>query len=179
MAESDEESVDNLPEMQCLPDEMVRDFSSTKRSLLDTLEKAESKKKGKFQEGSTKWGPVLSIRPNTRGHGDLNIMDKAKAYQHKKNLEIPKSFKGNSFSSLDNHILADQARKIDIHIGNGEPEQNAIIDDMIGAEKLRCLQFADLNPEIVLPDNLDVIIQNQCSPGDTIPSSRTVPTLLF
>ncbi|KAE8779537.1 hypothetical protein D1007_47433 [Hordeum vulgare] len=69
MAESDEECVDKLPEMQCLPDEMIKNFSSTKRSLLDTLEQTESEKKGKFQEESTKWGPVLSIRPTTRGHG--------------------------------------------------------------------------------------------------------------
>ncbi|KAE8768408.1 hypothetical protein D1007_60112 [Hordeum vulgare] len=39
MAEFDDEIVDKLPEMQCLPDEMVKVFGSTKRSLLDTLEK--------------------------------------------------------------------------------------------------------------------------------------------
>lgn len=100
MAESDEECMDKLPEMQCLPNEMIKIFSSTKRSLLDTLEQTESEKKGKFQEESSKWGPVLSIRPTTRGHGDIGIMDKAKEYQKKKNLEIPKTFKGRSWRSL-------------------------------------------------------------------------------
>ncbi|KAE8803065.1 hypothetical protein D1007_21086 [Hordeum vulgare] len=97
MAESDEEEGGNLPEMQCLPDKLIKVIGSTKKSLLDTLEKADSEKKGKFQEGaSTKWGPVLSSRPTTRGHGDINIIDKAKAYQKKKNLDIPPSFKGSS-----------------------------------------------------------------------------------
>ncbi|KAE8804464.1 Zinc finger CCCH domain-containing protein 7 [Hordeum vulgare] len=101
-------------EMQCLPDEMIKIFSSTKRSLLDTLEQTESEKKGKFQEESSKWGPVLSIRPTTRGHGDIGIMDKAKEYQKKKNLEIPKTFKGNSFSCLDKNVLAVYAKKVDV-----------------------------------------------------------------
>ncbi|KAE8813377.1 hypothetical protein D1007_09373 [Hordeum vulgare] len=150
MCESDDEVMERLPNMQCLPDEMVKVIGSTKRSLLDSLEKADLEK-GKFQEGAaSKWGLVLSIRPNTRGHGDINIMDKAKAYQKKKNLEIPQTYKGND-----------------------DPEQDAIIDNMIDDEKLRCLQFVDLNPEIVLPDNLDVDSRDQDSPGDTIPNSKT------
>ncbi|KAE8807198.1 hypothetical protein D1007_16508 [Hordeum vulgare] len=89
MAESDEEG-GNFPNMQCLREELVKVIGSTKRSLLHTLEKADSEKKGKFQEGaSAKWGLVLSIRPATREHGEVNIMDKDKAYQKKKSLEIP------------------------------------------------------------------------------------------
>ncbi|KAE8798147.1 hypothetical protein D1007_26617 [Hordeum vulgare] len=114
MAEFDEECMDKPPKMQCLPDEMIKIFSSTKRSLLDTLEQTESEKKGKFQEESSKWGLVLSIRPTTRGHGDISIMVKAKEYQKKKNLEIPKTFKGNSFSCLDKNVLAAYAKKVDV-----------------------------------------------------------------
>ncbi|KAE8784145.1 hypothetical protein D1007_42317 [Hordeum vulgare] len=147
MVESDEEEGDTLPEMQCLREELIKGIGSTKRSLLDTLENVDSEKKGRFQEGaSAKWGPVLSSRPTTHGHGDINIMDKAKAYQKKKNLKIPPSFKGNSFSCLDNYNLLDQARKLDICIGKDDKEQDVIIDDMIEIEKLKCLQFANLKP---------------------------------
>ncbi|KAE8817968.1 hypothetical protein D1007_04324 [Hordeum vulgare] len=51
LAGSDEEIVDNLPEMQCLPDEMVKAFGSTERSLLDALEKLSQKRKGSFKRG--------------------------------------------------------------------------------------------------------------------------------
>lgn len=39
-----------------------------------------------------------------------------------------------------------------------------IIQDMVIMEKKRCLEFADANPEIVLPENLDDIdVFNDCS----------------
>ncbi|KAE8819909.1 hypothetical protein D1007_02082 [Hordeum vulgare] len=179
MAESHEQEGATLPEMQCLPKELIKAIGSTKRSLLDTLENVESEKKGRFQEGaSAKWGLVLASRPTTRGHGDINIMDKAKAYHKKKSLEIPPSFKGNSFSCLDNYNLVDQGRKIDICIGKDNKEQVAIIDVLIENDKLRCLQFADLNPEVVLPDNLDVVFQTDSSPPGSSPRSKT-GALLF
>ncbi|KAE8769575.1 hypothetical protein D1007_58812 [Hordeum vulgare] len=102
MAESDEEDDGELPEMQCLPQELIKTIGSTKRSLLSSLDDADSEKRGKFQtRPHVKWGPILSNRPTTRDHGDVKIMDKAKAYQKKKNLEIPISFKeGCSLLSL-------------------------------------------------------------------------------
>ncbi|KAE8780539.1 hypothetical protein D1007_46332 [Hordeum vulgare] len=158
MVESDEEDDGELPEMQCLPQELIKTIGSTKRSLLSSLDDADSEKRGKFQtRPHVKWGPILSNRPTTRDHGDVKIMDKAKAYQKKKNLEIPISFKGNSFPCLGRDNLMIQAKKIDICIGENELEQAFIIDDIIEDEKIRGLQFSELNPEIVLPSNLDEI----------------------
>ena len=90
-------------------------------------------------------------------------MDKAAAYMMKKNLEIPATFKGKSFATLDPNELASHASKVDLCIGNNEEEQKNIILDLINNEKLRCLQFADENHEIVLPDNLDLLEVNDCN----------------
>lgn len=132
-SDGDEEIV--LPEMQCIPKDLACALGSAKRSLLETLEKAESDKKMKTQEEKyVKWGPTLSSRPTTRKHGNINIMDKAKAYLQNKNLEIPKSFKGKSFACLDIPDLVSQSDKIDICIGSNEKEKNDILLDMIKSE---------------------------------------------
>jgi hypothetical protein len=34
----------------------------------------------------------------TRNHGVVNVVEKVKEYQKRKNLEIPLSFRGNSFA---------------------------------------------------------------------------------
>uniref|UniRef100_A0A8I7BB88 Uncharacterized protein n=1 Tax=Hordeum vulgare subsp. vulgare TaxID=112509 RepID=A0A8I7BB88_HORVV len=95
MMESNEEEEDVMPEMQCLAKEICTVLGSTKRSLLDTLEKEAGQKK-KINAGKDgRWGPVLSNKPWTREHGGgVKIMDKAAAYMQKKNLEIPANFKG-------------------------------------------------------------------------------------
>ncbi|KAE8774375.1 putative pentatricopeptide repeat-containing protein [Hordeum vulgare] len=100
MVDSDDDEEIVLREMQCLPKDLACALGSAKRSLLETLEKAESDKKMKTQEEkSVIWGPTLSSRPTTRKHGNINIMDKAKAYRQKKNLEIPKSLKESTLAT--------------------------------------------------------------------------------
>ena len=100
---------------------------------------------------------MLAQRPATRGHGNVNIMEKAAAYKRKKNLEIPLTFKGKSFSTMDKSILTNQMSQMNLMIGGGDDiQKNLAIDEMIAVEKERCLVFANNNPEIVLPDNLDI-----------------------
>ena len=50
-------------------------------------------------------------------------MDKAAAYMMKKNLEIPATFKGKSFATLDPNELAPHTTKVDLCIGNNEEER--------------------------------------------------------
>ncbi|KAE8798222.1 hypothetical protein D1007_26516 [Hordeum vulgare] len=134
MLESDEEEVGMMPKMQCLAKEISIALGSTKRSLLDTLEKEAGQEK-KINAGKDgRWGPLLNNKPKTREHGGVKIMDKAAAYMQKKNLEIPATSKGDN-----------------------EAEQLGIISDMIDEEKFKGIQFANINPEIVLPDNLDMV----------------------
>ncbi|KAE8768442.1 hypothetical protein D1007_60088 [Hordeum vulgare] len=133
MLESDEEEEDVMPEMQCLAKEISTALGSTKRSLLDTLEKEAGQKKKIDTSKEGRWGPVLSNKPRTRELGGIKIMDKAVAYRQKKNMEIPTTFKGEN-----------------------EVEQLDIISDMIYEEKFKGIQFANNNPKIVLPDNLDM-----------------------
>ena len=115
-------------------------------------------------KNSPTWGPVLADKPRTRTHGNIKNMVKAGAYMMMKNLEIPATFKGKSFATLDPNELASHTSKVDLCIGNNEEEQKNIILDLINNEKLICLQFADENPEIVLPDNLDLVEVNDFNP---------------
>ncbi|KAE8797165.1 hypothetical protein D1007_27721 [Hordeum vulgare] len=133
MLEFNEEEEDAMPEMQCLAKEISTALRSTKRSLLDTLEKEAGQKKKINTSKEGKWGPVLSNKPRTREHGGIKIMDKAAPYMQKKNLEIPTTFKGKN-----------------------EVEQLDIISEMIYEEKVKGIEFANNNPEIVFLDNLDI-----------------------
>ena len=57
-------------------------------------------------------------------------------------------------------------------------EKNIILD-LINNEKLRCLQFADENLEIILPDSLDLLDVNDLTPVSgqkDIPDTKPVGT---
>ncbi|KAE8771939.1 hypothetical protein D1007_56116 [Hordeum vulgare] len=112
------------------------------------------KRRKENSDQEKKWGHVLSTRPTTRQHGNIKIMEKATAYLQKKNLGIPASFQGKYFATNDAQLLVDQIARVDICVGDSNEEQREIIQDLILRESLRCLEFADSNPEIVLPDNL-------------------------
>ncbi|XP_040242642.1 uncharacterized protein [Aegilops tauschii subsp. strangulata] len=90
--ESDEEEFKG-DELKTLPPEAVQAIQniSLKISLLETLDHAQDQG---LATGKNKWGHVLVQKPATRGHGNVNIMEKAAAYKRKQNLEIPKTFKG-------------------------------------------------------------------------------------
>ncbi|KAE8778783.1 hypothetical protein D1007_48288 [Hordeum vulgare] len=142
--------------MVCLPLEVATKIGSVKRSLIERMVETEKSnvKKG-YPTLNRKWGPVLATRPVTRQHGNVKIMEKAAAYLKKKNLEIPASFQGKSFVSIDTDLLAAQVSSIDIIIGDNCDEHEDIVQDLIPRENIRCLDFADSNPETVLPENLD------------------------
>ncbi|KAE8768547.1 hypothetical protein D1007_48596 [Hordeum vulgare] len=90
---SEEEEEINLREMVCLPEDITAKIGSTKRSLFESLKEAEmSKSKKEYQILTKKWGHVLSTRPTTRQHGNVNIMDKAIVYLQSKNVDIPDTF---------------------------------------------------------------------------------------
>lgn len=109
------------------------------------MEEMSSPKKSKTEKPKpaekSKWGPVLIQKPNTRGNGKISIMEKAAAYKMRKNLEIPPSFKGNSFAVLNPDILVSQASKMDIAIGNDKTECMQIVDNIVENEKNEMLIF--------------------------------------
>ncbi|KAE8767958.1 hypothetical protein D1007_60599 [Hordeum vulgare] len=89
MGDSEGEDEITMPEMVCVPEKMASNVGSAKRSLMESLEMAEMDRKLKRDSNKMKkWGHVLSTRPITRQHGNVNIMEKATAYLQKKNLEI-------------------------------------------------------------------------------------------
>ena len=86
----------------------------------------------------------------------MNILEKAAAYRRKQNIEIPKTFKGKSFSTVDKSILANQMEQMNLMIRGDESQKNYTFEEMIDEKKERCLVFASNNPEITLRDNLDI-----------------------
>ncbi|XP_044378064.1 uncharacterized protein [Triticum aestivum] len=104
MEEFDVEEENINMEMECLPEDLTLAMNSVKRSLLESLERADSVVKKKLNiKNSPTWGPVLAGKPMTRKHGDVKIMDKAAAYMMKKNLEMPATFKGAQVEECEMH----------------------------------------------------------------------------
>jgi hypothetical protein len=102
--------------MDFLPNELISKIGSARKNFFPVLEQlAESEEKKKcmvVKEQKKQWGPVVATsRMNTRGHGDINILDKAREYQKRQNLEVPPSFKGNSFALLHPDTLLDMTKK--------------------------------------------------------------------
>ncbi|KAE8808095.1 hypothetical protein D1007_15523 [Hordeum vulgare] len=77
-----------------LPSETVQmlQFSSLKRSLLDFVNEAQE-----VPSKNPKWGSVMASKYTTRGHDNMNIMERNVAYKMKRSLEIPITYKGKSF----------------------------------------------------------------------------------
>lgn len=165
--ETNGEEEDMETELQCLPEDLAMAISSVKRSLIDSMDNAESEKKKKLNiKDKTAWGHVLINRPRTRDHGSIKITDKANAYLLK-NLEVPTTFKGKSFVVLNNEVLASHTSMVGLRVGDNSNECDDIITDLVAREKIKCLQFADSNPEIVLPNSIDLDFNNDSSPIDT------------
>ncbi|KAE8772617.1 hypothetical protein D1007_55385 [Hordeum vulgare] len=139
MMESDEDEEEMMPEMQCLTREVSIVLGSTKRSLLDTLEREAGQKKKINATNDGRWGAVLNNKPRTREHGRIKIMDKALAYMQKKNLEIPATFKGKSFANLTPETLISYTNMVDICIGKNEMEQLDIVSDMVNEERIKSI----------------------------------------
>jgi hypothetical protein len=96
------------------------------------------------------------MRKSSRNHGGVNILDKAKEYQKKKNLEIPPYFKGNSFAVLNHDFLGDISDEVDIVIGGDNVDKHEIVQLLIDKELDLNHEFARNNPESVLPSQEDL-----------------------
>jgi hypothetical protein len=112
-------------QLEALPQDLVDKFGSVKRNLLPVLEQLsisnngnQNKKPIVNPEPVKKiWGPtVATSRMATRNHGHQNIIEKAKDYQKRKNLEVPPSFRGNSFAVLHPDYLCTLSKNVDILI---------------------------------------------------------------
>jgi hypothetical protein len=149
--------------LACLDKEVCDKMSGAKRTLLPFLDEVSRKddisnlpimevQKPKKQ----KWGPVVAMRKSSRNHGGVNILDKAKEYQKKKNLEIPPYFKGNSFAVLNHEHLGDISDEVDIVIGGDNVDKHEIVQLLIDKELDLNHEFARNNPEAVLPSQEDL-----------------------
>ena len=148
-----------------LSPEVCDDIASTKKNLLPLLDHVAN------QEPKQKktWGLVVATRMSTRNQGNINIMDKAKEYQKKRNLEIPLSSKGNSFAALGSSLLCDMANSVGISIGSDITDRNDIIDNIVATEINRSLDFIEANPEIMLPVSEDIFHDQMFDHGSDFP----------
>jgi hypothetical protein len=80
------------------------------------------------------------------------VLKKAMQIKKKKNLE---DVKGNSFAVLQVDYLNQIARDASIRIGRDNEENVKLIDKLVREEELKHNQFADENPYMILPVNLD------------------------
>jgi hypothetical protein len=156
-ADSEDKFLDAEDNMTLAP-EICNQIFSAKRNLLPSLDLVNTPVVPHIPTlpVKPKWGPVVAPRMSTRNHGAVNIMEKAKEYQKRKNLEVPTRGKGNSFAVLSNNILGDMAESVDIVIGDSEIARDHIIDSMVEEEIERYKSFASNNPEIVLPPSEDI-----------------------
>jgi hypothetical protein len=164
-----EDEVVHIPdedEQDILDDNTCQLFASTKRNLLPVLNMASSHGKAVVPEKNKKktWGPVVATRKSNRNHGHVNIVEKAKEYQRKKNLEVPQ-FKGNSFALPSPYVLHDVTSKVDIRIGLDEVDREGIIHNLINEEVNRKAAFVADNPEITLPVSSDFLYDNHIVPS--------------
>jgi hypothetical protein len=69
-------------------------------------------------------------------------------------------FKGNSFVVLDVDYLNQYATDVGIELGNNPEDANMIVNNLIKDEKGSYDNFVEQNPENLLPDNLQMNIED-------------------
>ncbi|XP_051226023.1 uncharacterized protein [Lolium perenne] len=94
-ADSEDKFLDAEDNMTLAP-EICNQIFSAKRNLLPSLDLVNTPVVPHIPTlpVKSKWGPVVAPRMGTRNHGAVNIMEKAKEYQKRKNLEVPTRGKG-------------------------------------------------------------------------------------
>jgi hypothetical protein len=130
-------------DLVCLDADVCNKLSGVKKTLLPFLDEAsDGMKRMLDNKKKDKWGPVIATRRSSRNHGDVNVMEKAKEYQRRKNLDVPPYFKGNSFAVLQNDSLVSASDAVDIVIGQNDSQQNEIINLLIDKELVLNHDFA-------------------------------------
>jgi hypothetical protein len=69
-------------------------------------------------------------------------------------------FKGNSFAILDVDYLNQYATNVGIELGKTPEDANMIVNNLIKDEKESYDNFVEQNPKILLPDNMEMNIED-------------------
>lgn len=102
-------------QMESLDQETILKLSAVKRTLLPFMDDAAESVPVENvcpapKAKKSRWGPVVATRKSARNHGNMSIIEKAKEYQKKKNLEIPSYFRGNSLAWCSGSMAKDGHR---------------------------------------------------------------------
>ncbi|KAM0861160.1 hypothetical protein ACQ4PT_046084 [Festuca glaucescens] len=96
-------------EMDFLPQDLVDRLGSVRKNLFPILEQSDIVSVNRdmknhvaaVERGKPSWGPtVATSRMTTRNQGHGNMIEKAKEYQKRKNLEIPPAFKDEYYTNF-------------------------------------------------------------------------------
>ena len=111
--------------------------------------------------GKGKWGPVIATRVSARiQRSGVPSLKKAQELKQIQNLEVPKGKKNpgfkNSFSCLDDNVLANIADKAGVILGKDPTQITGNIKIIKQLEDARLDKFHQDNPDMFLPPNIDV-----------------------
>lgn len=139
------------------------------RSDIDQLNPCQNKRE-------KKWGRTLVERKRRHQNDGLTVMQKAMSLNQEKNLEV-QPVKGNYFAALDNDYLNQISKDVNIYFGNNSLEHEKIVDDIRQQEIENFNSFANENPDILLPANLEFTYGNENLTPDLIlkEEGRTPP----
>jgi len=122
----------------------------------DVLQGKSSEEEDKnTQKRKHRWAPVERFPRPRRGQEDgRTMLQKAQDLKKVKNLEtgIPPT----SLAFQSNATLLHKAQCVNISFGTDTIEANKLVDQLKEKEKLRCEQFREENPEVNLPENLNL-----------------------
>ncbi|TVU42393.1 hypothetical protein EJB05_08795, partial [Eragrostis curvula] len=164
MVQSDTESEKEEEERHFLSKEMIEQMSA-KRNLFDELNKCADEevqpKESKKQKKEKVWGPILPCRKSSRNMEDgRTMLEKAQSNKKHRNLERPAKHgnsKVNSFAALDSEYLAHISKTVNLEMGNDMDECVRNIEAIKANEARKLDNFLNENPEVLLPESIDVI----------------------
>jgi hypothetical protein len=115
------------------------------------------------EEEKQQLGPLQATRQSARiVHDGKKMVDNAVELAKQKNLEVPargKSFE-HSFASICNEALADKASRLNISLGPSVSKVNENIGKMKIVEKSRIEKMFDSQPDIFLPVEIDLTLED-------------------
>jgi hypothetical protein len=102
-------------------------------------------------------GRVLVERQRRKQNDGVTMLQKGMKLKEKKNLG---SLEGNSFAPLHIDSLNQIVQDVRFKVGNDASDAESFINKFIGEEQSNFDRFVGENPEIFLPVNLDIEVEN-------------------
>ena len=104
------------------------------------------------------WGPTIRVdRPRRVPEDGRTIMQRAQDLKENRNT-IKGMTQKTSFAFESNEVLLKKAESVNLSFGNDTKKVSEILDNLKNKEKRDRENFVNSNPEVNLPDNLDIAL---------------------